>query len=78
MVRTELKGDIAALRLDVSEDPGGLRGEIRELRKSSNTLTKSVDRFLKILEGVEMEQAAIRADLERIKQVLKEKLGVEL
>lgn len=67
------------LRFDrVENQITDLREEVRELRKAVTTLTNEVDRFVHMHEEIRVEQAAIIADLNRIKEVLKEKLGVEI
>lgn len=55
-----------------------LGDRITRLEEAVGGLTNSIDRLLKLYEDVRVEQAAIIADLNRIKAVLKEKLGVEL
>lgn len=70
--------ETTARLVNLQADMKEVKADIRELRTSLNTLTKSVDRFVKLHENVTTEQKAIRADIDRIKLVLKEKLGVQL
>lgn len=52
--------------------------ELTELRKSIRDLTKSVDIFLHRLDRWEQEFTLLKADVDKIKVILKEKLGVEV
>lgn len=70
--------EIRGLRADMEHEFADVRQEIRELRESVNALANAVDKFIRMHEKLEVEQAAIIADLNRIKAVLKEKLGVEI
>lgn len=49
-----------------------------KIDKKIDKLTTTIDRFLKRLTDTEDEFTAIKADLKRIKTILKEKLGVTL
>lgn len=66
------------LRAEIQHTHADLGKQISELRESVNTLATAVDRFIHMHEKLEKEQTSIIADLNRIKAVLKEKLGVEL
>ena len=48
------------------------------LKESINELTNTLDAFLKRLTDTETEFAMMKADINRMKQVIKEKLEVEL
>lgn len=74
----DVSQEIRGLRADMEHEFADVRQEIRELRESVNALANAVDKFIHLHEKLEVEQAAIIADLNRIKAVLKEKLGVEL
>ena len=50
----------------------------RRFAKSLDELTKTLDRFLKRLTDMEEEFIFMKADLNRVKAVLREKLGVVL
>ena len=50
----------------------------RRFAKSLDDLTKTLDRFLKRLTDMEEEFIFMKADLNRVKAVLREKLGVVL
>jgi len=51
-----------------------------ELRfdKKLDRLTNTLDKFLKRLTDIETEFDMMKADIKRVKKVIKEKLGVEL
>jgi predicted nuclease with TOPRIM domain len=51
---------------------------VGRLEEAVEHLTRSIDRMLKMWEDLNVEQKSIIADLNRIKAVLKEKLGVTL
>jgi chromosome segregation ATPase len=76
-----LRADIQSVRTDLSGQKAEIQSiklDLAQLQKSLNILTNSVDRFVKLHEQVVAEQAALRSDIDRIKVVLKEKLGVQL
>lgn len=61
----------------------GERIDVVEMRQQKteqllNNLTNTIDKFLQHLDDVKTEQKVIIADIFRIKQVIKEKLGVEI
>jgi len=61
----------------------GERIDVVEMRQQKteqllNNLTNTIDKFLQHLDDVKVEQKMITADIFRIKQVIKEKLGVEI
>lgn len=51
--------------------------EIR-INKKIDKLTSTLDNFLKRLTDMETEFEMIKADLNRVKKIIREKLGVEL
>lgn len=54
------------------------RGERQELRESIRDLAVTLDAFLKRLIDQEDEFRILKAEVSRIKEILKEKLGVEV
>ncbi len=66
-----VRGDLKAFEERVNE-------RLDHLETAVESLTRSVDRMLKIYEQVATEQKVITADIARIKTVLREKLGVQL
>lgn len=70
-VRSGLTVDIKAFRDEFDERVG-------HMEQSLESLTRSVDRFVKLHEELKTEQVSLRADIDRIKSVIKEKLGVQL
>ena len=69
-----------AERLSAQERRFNIRLEKMERRfaKSLDELTKTLDRLLKRLTDMEEEFIFMKADLNRVKAVLREKLGVVL
>lgn len=62
----------------LDEKVGKLDERLSRLEEAVEHLTRSIDRMLKMWEDLNVEQKSIIADLNRIKAVLKEKLGVTL
>ena len=77
-VRTELKADTQNLKAEIKFELNEIKGRLTRIEESLDILTNTVDGFVKILEDVQTEQKMIVADIFRIKQVIKEKLGVEI
>lgn len=74
----KLSDEIKGVQFTLSE-----RMDVIELRQQKseqllNNLTNTIDKFLQHLDDVKVEQKMIVADIFRIKQVIKEKLGVEI
>ncbi len=67
-------------KLSAQERRGNIRLEKMEERfaKRLDELTKTLDKFLKRLSDIEEEFIFMKADLNRVKAVLREKLGVVL
>jgi chromosome segregation ATPase len=62
----------------VVEDLKEARKERQELKVRINETYSAVDGFIKVVDKLEVEFAALKEDLNRIKKVIKEKLGVDL
>ena len=83
-VRSELvpvRADIKDIRADVilvREDIKDIRKDIDGLREQIQGLTITLDKFLKRLIDHEDEFKLLKADVDQIKKVLKDKLGVEI
>ena len=67
-------------RLSAQEKRSNIRLEKMEERfaKRLDELTKTLDRFLKRVSDIEEEFTFMKADLNRVKDVLRKKLGVVL
>jgi len=72
--------DAVGEKLSAHERRSNVRLEKMEERfaKRLDELTKTLDRFLKRLSDIEEEFIFMKADLNRVKAVLREKLGVVL
>ena len=54
------------------------RKERQNLEKRINETYNAVDGFIKVVDRLETEFTVVKEDLKRIKEVIKEKLGVDL
>lgn len=72
-LRQDIKSDFVLVRQDIAE----LKSDIGGLRESIQSLTITLDKFLKRLTDHEEEFTILKAEMKQVKQVLKEKLGIE-
>ena len=63
---------------NIREDLREARKERQGLEKRINETYNAVDGFIKVVDKLETEFVAIKEDLKRVKEVIKEKLGVDL
>ncbi len=71
---TNVKSDLVNIKQDLKE----AEQERKDLKSRINETYNAVDGFIKIVTKLEDEFAAIKEDLNRVKAVIKEKLGVDL
>ncbi|KPJ54895.1 hypothetical protein AMJ47_02370 [Parcubacteria bacterium DG_72] len=64
--------------INIKEDLGIAREERKRLGVEINETHNAVDGFIKVVDRLEQEFTVIKEDLKRVKQVIKEKLGVDL
>ena len=62
----------------VVEDLKEAREERQELKARINETYNAVDGFIKVVDKLETEFTVVKEDLKRVKEVIKEKLGVDL
>ena len=62
----------------VVEDLKEARNERQRIETRINETYNAVDGFIKVVDKLETEFTVIKEDLKRIKEVIKEKLGVDL
>lgn len=62
----------------VVEDLKEARKERQELKVRINETYNAVDGFVKVVDKLETEFTILKEDLKRVKEVIKEKLGVDL
>ena len=62
----------------IVEDLKEARKERQTLETRINETYNAVDGFIKVVDKLETEFTAIKEDLKRVKEVIKEKLGVDL
>lgn len=63
---------------NIKEDLKEARKERLLLEKRINETYNAVDGFIKVVDRLETEFTIIKEDLKRVKEVIKEKLGVQL
>ena len=64
--------------ISLVEDSKEARKERQNLEKRINETYNAVDGFIKIVDRLETEFTVIKEDLRRVKEVIKEKMGVDL
>ena len=62
----------------IVEDLKEARKERQTLEKRINETYNAVDGFIKVVDKLETEFTVVKEDLKRVKEVIKEKLGVDL
>lgn len=72
-LRSEMQAEFALVRGDIAE----IRSDINALREQIQQLTITLDKFLKRLTDHEEEFTILKSEMKQVKQVLKEKLGVD-
>lgn len=69
---------IEATLIAIVEDLKDARKERQNLEKRINETYIAVDGFIKVVDKLETEFTMVKEDLRRIKEVIKEKLGVDI
>jgi len=69
-----IKADVEILRQEMNE----FRHDLNALREQIQQLTITLDAFLKRMTDHEEEFTILKGEVRQIKQILKEKLGVEI
>ena len=69
----ELKTDMVFVKQEIIE----IKHDLSGLREQIQALTITLDKFLKRLTDHEEEFTILKSEMKQVKQVLKEKLGVE-
>lgn len=75
---TKIEEVVGIIKIDVQEGFRETRGKLSKLETRLNDTYNAVDGFIKIVTKLEDEFAAMKADIKRVKEVIKEKLGVDL
>lgn len=82
---TATKEDVSALAANIGVDLTNIKEDLREARRERQGLESrinetyvAVDGFIKVVDKLETEFVVIKEDLKRVKEVIKEKLGVDL
>ena len=63
---------------NIKEDLKEARSERLELKTRINDTYNAVDGFIKVVTKLEQEFTIMKKDVDRIKEVIKEKLGIDL
>ncbi len=74
----EIKTDVGINKVNTREGFKEAKTERAELKAKINDTYNAVDGFIKIVDKLETEFTVIKEDLNRIKKVIKEKLGIDL
>lgn len=70
----EVKIDTAYLRQDLEE----VKRDIRGLREQIQQLSITLDNFVKMMTDYQEEFTILKGEVDQIKKILKEKLGIEI
>lgn len=74
----DIKTDLGTHKADTQESFREIKLELSEMNSKINDTYNAVDGFIKIVDRLETEFVIIKEDLKRVKEVIKEKLGVDL
>ncbi len=55
-----------------------MKNDVKEAKNTINKLFERIDKFLATLEKIDQEFTVMKEDIRRVKQMIKEKLGVDL
>ena len=69
-----VKADIGLMRQEIAE----VKNDVRALREQIQQLTITLDKFLKQLTDFKEEFEIMKGEIRRMKEVIKDKLGVEI
>src|SRR3989338_7007557 len=73
-LRKEMQADFVVMRNDIHE----IRDELSCLREQIQTLAVTLDNFLKRMTDREDEFVILKGEVDEIKRIIKDKLGVEV
>jgi len=74
----DIKTDLGIHKTDTQENFREIKTELSEMKSKISDTYNAVDGFVKIVDKLENEFIIIKEDLKRVKEVIKEKLGVDL
>jgi septation ring formation regulator EzrA len=74
----EIKTDVAVNKVNIQEGFKEAKKERAEIKAKVNETYDAVDGFIKVVDKLDTEFTVIKEDLKRVKEVIKEKLGVDL
>jgi len=73
-----IKSDVAVNKTNIQEGFEEAKKERAELKVRIDETYNAVDGFIKIVTKLEQEFTIMKKDVDKIKEVIKEKLGVDL
>ena len=74
----QIKTDVGVNKTNIVFNSKEAKEERATIKKRIDETYNAVDGFIKIVTKLETEFAALKEDLKRVKDVIKEKLGVDL
>jgi len=74
----EIKSSVGINKVNIQEGFKEAKVERAELKAKINETYNAVDGFIKIVDKLDQEFTLMKEDVKKIKQVIKEKLGVDL
>lgn len=75
---TEIKTDVGINKVNIQEGFKEAKIERAELKTRVNDTYNAVDGFVKVVDKLDQEFSFMKEDMRRNKEVIKEKLGVDL
>lgn len=74
----KLQSEVTVNRVNIQEGFREAKAERVEIKARVNATHNAVDGFVKVVDKLETEFTVMKEDIKRVKQALKEKLGVDL
>ena len=74
----EIKTDVAINKVNIQEGFKETGEKLANLETRINETYNAVDGFIKVVDKLQTEFTVIKEDLRRVKEVIKEKLGVDV
>jgi len=74
----EIKTDVAINKVNIQEGFKETGERLTKVEVRINETYNAVDGFIKVVDKLETEFTVMKEDLKRVKEVIKEKLGVDL
>ena len=75
---SEIRADIGINKVNIQEGFKEAKAERAELKKKIEETYSAVDGFIKVVDRLEQEFTLMKEDVRKIKEAIKEKLGIDL